>query len=216
MQRVIIAEDHHLVRQGIRVLLEKSGDIEIVGEAANGFEAVSLVKEHEPDFVIMDLSMPLLDGIQATEQIVKLGLPTQIIILSMYSKLSIVQEVLRKGAKGYLLKSALSEELHLALQSAQQNETYLSPAISTTLLDSLWCLQQETGKLSLADTLTQRERQVLQLVAEGHTSNQIAETLILSPKTVEKHRANIMEKLGVKDIPHLIRVAIEHDLIFVD
>lgn len=216
MLRVIIAEDHHLVRQGIRALLEKSGDVEIVGEAANGFEVVSLAQQLEPDFVIMDLSMPQLDGIQATEQIVKLGMATQIIILSMYSKLSIVQEVLRKGAKGYLLKSALSEELHLALQAAQRNETYLSPAISTTLLENLWGLQQETGELSVTQSLTPRERQVLQLIAEGYTNNDIADKLVVSAKTVEKHRANLMEKLGVKDIPNLMRVAIKHDLIFVD
>lgn len=216
MLRVVIAEDHHLVRQGIRVLLEKSGLVEIVGEAANGFEAVSLVKKHKPNLVIMDLSMPQLDGIQATEQIVKLGVPTQIIILSMYSRLSIVKEVLRKGAKGYLLKSAWSEELHLALQSAQRNETYLSPAISTKLLDSLWGMQPETEELSLSEAITLRERQVLQLIAEGYTNNEIAEKLTVSVKTVQKHRANLMGKLGVNDIPHLIRVAIQHDLIFVD
>lgn len=216
MLRVIIADDHHLVRQGIRALLDKSDDIQVVGEAANGLEAIALTEELAPDLVVMDISMPQLDGIQATEQIQNLNLPTRVIVLSMHSKPAIVQQVLRKGAKGYLLKSAISEELILAIHAAARNETYLTPSISGPLLDSLFLLQQETGDTEIGDRLTPRERQVLQLIAEGHTNNEIAAALMVSVKTVGKHRTNLMSKLGVHDIPGLMRVAIKHNLIFMD
>ena len=216
MQQVIIADDHHLVRQGIRVLLEKSGGVEVVGEATNGLEAVALVERYVPDLAIMDIAMPQLDGIQATEHISKLDLKTKVIILSMHSRLSIVQEVLRKGAKGYLMKDSLREELNLAIQAASRNQIYLSPSISSTLLNNLWELQAETGTVTMADRLTSRERQILQLIAEGYTNNDISEKLTISVKTVEKHRANVMTKLEVNDISGLMREAIRHNLIFVE
>lgn len=216
MLNVVIADDHHLVREGICALLEKSGRVKVVGEASNGLEAVELVKELEPDLVVMDISMPLLDGIQATEQITSLGLKTHVVILSMHSKLSVVQQALRKGAKGYLLKSAISDELMLAVQVTSQNEVYLSPAISSSLLDSLWDLQEQLGEESMAKMLTSREHQVLQLISEGYTNNEIADKLVVSVKTVEKHRANLMSKLGIHDVVSLMREAIKHDLIFVD
>lgn len=216
MQRVIIADDHHLVRKGIRILLEKSGNVEVVGEASNGVEAVELVEKLMPDLAIMDIAMPQLDGIQATEQIGKLGLQTRIIILSMHSQASIVQEVLRKGAMGYLMKDSLREELTLAIQAASRNQTYISPSVSNTLLNNLWELQEETGAVTMADRLTSRERQILQLIAEGFTNNDIAESLTISVKTVEKHRASLMSKLGVHDISGLIRIAFKNNLIFVE
>lgn len=213
---IVIADDHHLVREGICALLEKSGKIKVVGEASNGIEAVELVKKLQPDLVVMDISMPQLDGIQATEQIIALGGKTHVIILSMHSKLSVVQQALRKGAKGYLLKSAIGEELLLAVQVTSQSEVYLSPAISSTLLDNLWELQEQLGDESMAEMLTSREHQVLQLISEGYTNNEIADKLVVSVKTVEKHRANLMSKLGIHDVVGLMREAIKHDLIFVD
>jgi DNA-binding NarL/FixJ family response regulator len=216
MLRVVVADDHHLVREGIRALLEKSGHVVVVGEAATGVEAVALVEELTPDLIIMDISMPQLDGIQATEQITKRNSSTRVIILSMHSKPSIVQQALRNGAKGYLLKSAIIEELILAIQAAIQNHTYLSPGVSTSLLSSLWALQEASGKQELDEQLTGRERQVLQLIAEGHSNNDIANNLVISVKTVEKHRSNLMSKLGVSDVAGLMREAIKQSLIFVE
>jgi len=214
--RVIIADDHHLVRQGIRALLEKSDGIQVIGEASDGQEAVDLVRKLTPDIVVMDISMPRLDGIQATEQIRALDEPTEVVILSMHSKANIVQQVLRNGAKGYLLKSSISEELLLAIQAASRGQVYLSPGISQTLLNNLWALEEEAGAGDMAKLLTPREHEVLQLISEGHTNNDIAELLTISVKTVEKHRANLMAKLEVNDLPGLMRAAIRHGLIFVD
>ncbi len=215
MLRVVIADDHHLVRQGIRALLERSKEVEVVGEAANGLDAVRLAQQLTPDLVVMDISMPPLDGIQATEQICNMDLPTRVIVLSMHSKPSIVQQVMRKGAKGYLLKSAISEELLLAIHTAVQNETYLSPSVSTSLQESIWA-SEGSGEEQTTELLTARERQVLQLIAEGHTNSEIADILMLSVKTVGKHRTNLMAKLNVHDLPNLLRVAIRQQLIFMD
>jgi DNA-binding NarL/FixJ family response regulator len=164
----------------------------------------------------MDISMPRLDGIQATERIVALNLNTRVIILSMHSKPNIVQKALRKGAKGYLLKNAIAEELMLAIQVASEDKIYISPSISSALLEDLWNLQEKAGEETIADLLTPRENQVLQLIAEGHTNNEIAEKLVVSVKTIEKHRANLMGKLGIHDVAGLMREAIRHDLIFVN
>ncbi|MEI2612425.1 MAG: response regulator transcription factor [Candidatus Promineifilaceae bacterium] len=143
--RVVIADDHRLVRQGIRALLERTPDIEVVGEASDGLEAIAKVEELQPDLVIMDISMPQMDGIQATEYISKMDVPTRVMVLSMYSKPSIVQQVLRKGAKGYLLKNSISEELTLAIHAALRNEIYLSPSISSLLLDNILNAPEEGG-----------------------------------------------------------------------
>jgi DNA-binding NarL/FixJ family response regulator len=216
MLRVVVADDHHLVREGICALLEKSGQITVVGQASTGTGAIALVKKLKPELVVMDVSMPDLDGIQATEQITALGLNTRVIILSMHSKPNIVQQALRKGAKGYLLKNSIGNELMLAVQAACQDEIYLSPSISGSLLENLWSLQEKSGQTSMADLLTTRERQVLQLITEGYTNNDIADKLVVSVKTIEKHRTNLMGKLGIHDVASLMREAIKHDLIFVD
>lgn len=214
MIRVVIADDHHLVRQGICKLIESVDDIEVIGEAASGREAVDLVKELQPEVVIMDIGMPRLDGGQATEQIVSLNLPTQVVILSMHSDPVLAQQLLREGAKGYLLKDSLAEELPLAIRAAFQGKMYLSPAISDSVLTKLMNPQSEEVPDDLGDLLTPREREVLQLVAEGYTNRAIAEELTISVKTVEKHRANVMSKLEASDLPTLIRTAMKHGLIF--
>ncbi len=214
MIRVIIAEDHNLVRQGIRALLEQSGTVQVIAEAATGDEAVKLTEKHKPDVVVMDLSMPRLDGAQAAERILEMKLPTQIIILSMHADTTMVQQLLRRGVKGYLLKDAVSAELMLAIQSVSEGKMFLSPTISDSVMTLL--LSPEAVAESAVDLLTPREREVLQLVAEGNTNNAIAETLHISVKTVEKHRANVMNKLGVNDLASLVREAIKQGLVLLD
>lgn len=215
MIRIIIAEDHNLVRQGIRALLEQSGEVQVVGEAATGQEAVQLTKEFQPDVVVMDLSMPRMDGAQAAERILEMNLSTQIIILSMHADTTMVQQLLRRGVKGYLLKDAVTEELMLAVRSVSQGKMFLSPTISDTVMTMLLSPPDAEAD-SAADLLTPREREVLQLVAEGHTNNSIADTLSISVKTVEKHRANVMTKLEVNDLASLIREGIKQGLILLD
>jgi len=216
MIRVLVADDHHLVRQGICALLERAEHIQVVGEAATGQEAVELTESLKPDVVIMDISMPRMDGVQATERILSLNIPTNVIILSMHSDTVLAQQLLRQGVKGYLLKDSIAEELPLAIRSASQGKVYLSPAISHSVLATLMMPQIEEVPENLANLLTPREREVLQLIAEGYTNSAIAEALTISVKTVEKHRSNLMSKLAVHDLPTLIRVAIKYGLIFVD
>lgn len=213
MIRVIIAEDHNLVRQGIRALLEQSGDMQVVAEAATGEEAIQLTEIHKPEVVVMDLSMPRLDGAQAAERILEMKLPTQIIILSMHGDTTMVQQLLRRGVKGYLLKDAVTEELLLAVRSVSQGKMFLSPTISDTVMTMLLSPSDASAE-RVADLLTAREREVLQLVAEGHTNSDMADILSISVKTVEKHRANVMSKLQVNDLASLIREAIKQGLIF--
>lgn len=214
MIRVIVADDHNLVREGICKLIDGVDDIEVVGEASTGREAVELVEELEPEVVIMDIGMPRLDGGQATQQILSRDLPTQVVILSMHSDPVLAQQLLRQGAKGYLLKDSLAEELPMAIRAAFQGKMYLSPAISGSVLTNLMDPQAGDTPEDPAEALTPREREVLQLVAEGYTNKAIGEELTISVKTVEKHRANVMSKLDAGDLPTLIRKAMKHGLIF--
>jgi DNA-binding NarL/FixJ family response regulator len=215
MIRVIVADDHHLVRQGIRALLEKAKDIQVVGEAADGIEAIQQVKDHHPDVMVMDIVMPRMNGTQVLDQIQALKLPVRVVILSMYSDETIVRQALRSGARGYLLKRSVTEELLLAVRSASCNEVYLSPAVSSILLSETFS-PSEMSKEEPIDTLTPREREVFQLVAEGHTNNSIAQALNISEKTVEKHRANVMMKLNARDLASLVRLAIKYGLVPLD
>jgi two-component system, NarL family, response regulator LiaR len=216
MIRVVIADDHHLVRKGIRALLESEGDIDVVGEASTGQEAIELVSATKPHVVVMDISMPRMDGTQAAEQILGMGLTVEVVILSMHSDSLIAQQLLKQGIKGYLLKNSIADELPLAIRSASRGQVYLSPAISDAILQTLMMPNEGQLPESPADLLTPREREVLQLIAEGHTNNAIAEILTISVKTVEKHRASLMAKLGVHDLPTLMRTSIKHGLIFLD
>ena len=212
MIRVVIADDHHLVRQGLRALLENSREVEVVGEASTGYEAVELAEKFQPDVVVMDLSMPRLDGVQAATRILDLHTPTEVVVVSMHADTAIVQNLVRRGVKGYLLKDALATELMFAIRSASAGKLYLSPTISEAVMNMLMTPSGE----DVVVELTPREREVLQLVAEGHTNTSIANVLNISVKTVEKHRANLMNKLEADDLATLIRVAIRRRLIFTD
>lgn len=215
MIRVVIAEDHNLVRKGLRALLEQTGEFQVIGEASNGNEAIVMCQELQPDVVVMDLSMPRMDGAQAAEHILSTNLPTQVIVLSMHADSMMVHQLLRRGVKGYLLKDAVTEELSLAVRSAAQGRVYLSPTISDSVMNLLMSPPDDSLH-SVADLVSLREREVLQLIAEGHTNAAIAESLSISVKTVEKHRANLMAKLEVNDLASLIRTAVRYGLIFQD
>jgi DNA-binding NarL/FixJ family response regulator len=215
MIRVVVADDHHLVRQGIRALLERAGDIQVVGEAADGQEAVELVARLTPDVLVMDIAMPRLNGTEATARVRTLDVGTQVVILSMHSDPTLMRETLRNGAQGYLLKISVTEELLLAVRAASRGEIYLSPAISHFVVGDFLMRQSDTEKTGFT-ALTPREREVLQLIAEGHTNSSLAQQLQISVKTVEKHRANLTAKLDVNDIAGLTRIAIQHGLIFID
>jgi DNA-binding NarL/FixJ family response regulator len=214
--RVVLADDHHLVRQGIRALLVQAGDIEVVGQAEDGQAAIDLAQRLAPDVLVMDIGMPHMNGVEAIAQIQALHLPTQMLILSMYSDEILVRQALRNGAKGYLLKRSVVEELLLAVRAVHRGETFLSPGISNAILADFLADRVDTAEISLFDRLSPRERQVLQLVAEGRTNNEIAELLQIAVKTVEKHRASLMAKLQVQDLAGLLRKAMRHGLIIFD
>lgn len=210
MIRIAVIDDHELVRKGICALLQAAPDIEVVGEGADGQDAVEMAESLEPEVIIMDISMPRLDGVQATERIDTQQ--TAIVMLSMHEDEMLVRRVFQVGAKGFVLKRAVTEELLLAVRAAARGETFMSPGISQILLDDI---RQDSAE-TLFDALTAREREVLQLIAEGQTNNQIAKTLTISTKTVEKHRARCMSKLGVNDLASLIRTAIKHRLVILE
>jgi len=216
MIRVIIADDHHLVRKGIRALLEDSAEVQVIGEAEDGRQAIELARELQPEVVIMDISMPRMDGVQATERILAQDTPTEVVILSMHADRYLAEQLLRAGAKGYLLKDSITEELLLAVRSASQGKTYLSPAISQSVLNALMNSDADETAQRPGELLTPREREVLQLIAEGYTNKAIADELTISVKTVEKHRSSLMSKLDVHDLASLIRVAIKRQLILLE
>ncbi|GAB4424189.1 MAG: response regulator transcription factor [Anaerolineae bacterium] len=214
MIKVIVAEDHHLVREGILSLLEKSGDIEVVAEARDGEEAVQAVQQFHPDVLLTDIGMPRLNGIQAAEKIRELGLDTRVVILSMHSNKSLIRQCMRSGAKGYVLKSGIKDELLMALRAAARNGTYLSPEVSELLMSDYTADPTATTTGDSFEQLNPREREILKLIAEGHTNKSIATLMHLSIKTIEKDRAVLVEKLQIRDLASLIRLAMKHGLIF--
>ncbi len=212
MIRVLLVEDHTLVRAGLRALLERAGDIYVLGEASNGQEGVELTRSLKPDVVIMDIMMPRLNGIQAAEHIQNLKLPAKVLLLSMYSEEGLVHQALQSGARGYVLKTSVSEELLEAVHTVARGETYLSATISSIVVESAFSPSAFQSSNPL-DNLSPREKEILQLIAEEHTSIEIAEMLFISEKTVEKHRANLMEKLHVRNLAGVVRLAIKYGLI---
>ena len=213
MIRILIAEDHLMVRAGIRALLEKNGDLNILGEASNAQEAVELAEKLKPDVIVMDIMMPRQNGIQAAARIRELRLPTQVILLSMYADEGLVHQALHSGVRGYVLKSAVSEELNLAVRAVARNETYLSGPVSSIVIESTINPHKAARADDPLAVLSPREREIMQLIAEEHTSNEIAEILMISDRTVEKHRASLVEKLKVRNIAGLVRLAVKYGLI---
>lgn len=213
MIRVIIAEDHLMVRAGIRALIEKAGDIHVLAEAATGQEAITQAQELAPDVLIMDIMMPLMNGIQAADAIRTLKLKTNILILSMYADEGFVHQALKYGVKGYVLKSSVSDELIRAVRAVANGQRYLSHAISEIVSESAMHPHPPSQANDPLSLLSPREKQILQLIAEEHTSGEIAKLLFISEKTVEKHRANLMEKLNVRNIAGLVRMAVKYRLV---
>jgi DNA-binding NarL/FixJ family response regulator len=210
--RVLIAEDHLMVRAGIRALLEKAGDIYVMGEASNGQEAIKMTEELKPDVLVMDIMMPRMNGLQAAENIREMKLPTYILLLSMYSDEGFIHQALQCGVKGYVLKSSVSDELLWAVRAVANGKTYLSSPISEAVVESTINPHtlQDNDPLS---NLSPREKEILQLIAEEYTSGEIGKMLFISEKTVEKHRARLMEKLNVRNLAGLVRMAVKYHLV---
>lgn len=212
--RVLLAEDHTIVRKGLRAILDKEVGIEVVGEARDGREAVRTAEELRPDVVIMDISMPGLNGLEATRQLKKRIPAMKIIILTVHTTEEYVFQTLQAGASGYLIKTSAPRDLIAAIHAAVRGESYLSPAISRTLIDEY---VRQTQKMTEGECppepITQREREVLQLIAEGRTTREIAGILCISAKTVESHRANLKEKLHLRNTAELIQYALRRGII---
>lgn len=210
---IVIADDHTIVRQGLRKLLEEEECLKITGEAMDGREAVQIVQKLKPDIVIMDIAMPILNGIEAARQIKQSELKTKIIILSMHDHTRYIRELLSIGVSGYLLKNAVSGDIIKAIHAVIKGESYLSPTISNRVIEDYVGMNKKTSQDELYNTLTNREREVFQMMVEGYPTKEIAETLCLSPSTVKSHRSNIMEKLKMDNISKLIQYAIQLGII---
>lgn len=214
-QSVFIVEDHTLLRAGLRALLAQNPDLEIIGEADNGRDAIRAVGTMLPDLVLMDLSMPGMNGIEAMLHIKRRTPDTRILVLTVHKTDEYVHESLRAGANGYILKDATHDELQIAIRSVLKGKTYLSPDISDRVINGFLGTAKEADVSSGWSSLTHREREVLKLVAEGHPNKSIADYLCLSIKTVEKHRSNLMKKLDLHNASMLTSYAIEKGLVTV-
>jgi len=209
--RILLADDHRIVLEGLKKLLEQEPDMEVVGESGNGLLAIDASRELGPDIVIMDIGMPDLNGIEATRQIVRECRGTKVIGLSMHSAEKYVKQMLKAGAWGYLLKDCAGDELVTAVRTVAGGRKYLSPAVANVVLDSYAHEPMEQGGSAFA-VLTQREREVLQLLAEGRTTKQIGRSLHISPKTVEAHRLRVMGKLNMNSVAKLTKYAVMEGL----
>ena len=209
--RVIIADDHTIVRSGVRLLLAAEPDIEVVGEALNGREAVALAGEVVPDIVLMDITMPEMDGLEATRQIKAKYPHVQVLILTMHRSDEYFFEILKAGASGYILKGAKTSELIDAVRAVSQGEVYLNPSMAQKLVQGYLNLVEWNSEAGLS--LSPREKEILRLLAEGYTSKEIAEKLVISSSTVHTHRSNLMSKLGLSTRRELMQYARQHGLI---
>ncbi len=212
--RVLLADDHNLVRAGIRALLASLEGVEVVAECADGRDALERIATLRPDIALVDIAMPGLSGLELAARVPAVSPRTAVVILSMHSNESYVAQALRAGVRGYLLKDAATDELPILLRAVARGETYLSPGISRQVVDGF--LARSGSDAAEADPLTSRQREVLQLVAEGKSTKEIAQALDLSVKTVETHRAQIMERLGIHDVAGLVRYAIRVGLVSSD
>jgi DNA-binding NarL/FixJ family response regulator len=211
--RILLADDHKLMRSGLKALIEQQPDLAVVGEADDGRQAVALAVSLKPDLLVMDIGMPNLNGIEAAHQITQANPATAIVILSMHSDESYVLRALKAGAKGYLLKDSAESDLIRAVHAVAGGKSFFSPAVSKVLLDDYVRKLQRSGAEDIYDLLTPREREILQLIAEGKSNKDVANLLNLSVYTVETHRSNIMEKLNLRGLPELILYAVRKGII---
>ncbi len=209
---ILLADDHAVLRDGLRVIIEAESDIEVIGDAADGREAVQRAAQLCPDVVVMDIAMPALNGIEAAREIRNLCPSSEVVILSMHSTSEHVFRALQAGARGYLLKESAGTEVVKAVRAVHAGRRYLSERISDELIDAYARQRQAAEAKTPLARLSPREREVLQLVVEGKSSAEIAEMLCLSPKTVETYRSRLMSKLAIHDLPSLVRFAIQHGL----
>jgi RNA polymerase sigma factor (sigma-70 family) len=211
--RVLLADDHKLMRAGLRLVIDQQGDLTVVGEADDGRQALELAKSLKPDVVVMDIGMPNLNGIEAARQITEIRPEASVVMLSMHSDEGYVLRALRAGARGYLLKDSATTDLVQAIRAVAEGKSFFSPAVSKVLLQDYMRKLRRTGAEDSYDLLSPREREVLQLVAEGKSNKEVANLLNLSVYTVETHRAKIMQKLNLKGVPELILYAVRKGLI---
>ena len=211
--RVLVVDDHAIIREGLRVMLGNQPDMEVVGVAANGREAIRLVDEKEPDVAVIDISMPELNGIEAISQMLPRHPHIKVIVLSIHETKPYVHRALKAGARGYLIKETAGLEVVDAVRAVYRGERYLSQRIADLLTDISFRNLETSMEVSPLETLSSREREILQLVAEGKTSQEIAERLSISPKTVDTYRSRLMQKIGVDDMAGLIKFAIQHGVI---
>jgi DNA-binding NarL/FixJ family response regulator len=209
---IVLAEDHHIVRRGLRAFLQSEPDFRIIGEASDGLEAAEVVERLQPDVLVLDMVMPTLNGLEVIQRVRRYSPKTRVVVLSMYENEAYVVGALRAGAKAYVLKRSTSEELVHAVREATAGGLYLSPHLAERAIQAYIDKTEDTGGNSYGK-LTAREREVLQLTAEGHTSSQIAERLYISRRTAETHRANIMRKLGLRTQTDLIRYALRQGIL---
>ena len=212
MTRIVVAEDHIVVREGLCTVLKAQPDFHVVGEAEDGLQVVALVERLQPEVLVLDLMLPGLNGLEVARQVRQRAPQTRVVILSMYSTEAYVVEALRAGALGYILKRSSSAELVHAIHEAAAGRRYLSPSLSDLLIDA-YIRRVENEALDPYHTLTAREREVLHLTASGHTNSDIAARLSISPRTVERHRANMMHKLGLQSHTDLIRYALQRGIL---
>lgn len=209
-KRILIADDHEMIRQGLRLLVSQRTDWEICGEAATGREAVDLAVKHKPDVVVMDFSMPILNGLEATRRIREVLPQTEVLILTMHENDQVIRDVLAAGARGYLLKSDGGKLLTTAIESLCKHKPYFTPKVSEMVLSGYL---NPPGEEDSGDRLTSREREIVQLIAEGKSSKEVSSTLNISVKTVEAHRTNIMRKLNVHSLGEIVRYAVRNRIV---
>jgi DNA-binding NarL/FixJ family response regulator len=211
--KIAIAEDHAILREGLRSLISSNQDMEVVCEAMDGHEAIRCVDTFRPDILLLDLSMPRLNGLDAIREIKRINKPTKVIVLTVHKTEEYVRASLLAGAEGYLLKDAGYSELLAAIRSVMSGNRYLSPEISGTVIDGYLEGRKTGAAITAWDTLSNRERQIVKLIGEGYKNKDIADLLCISVKTVEKHRANIMQKLDIHDVSGLTALAIEKGIV---
>jgi DNA-binding NarL/FixJ family response regulator len=214
--RVLLADDHTIVRKGLRSLLDREDRIAVVDEAGDGKETLQKVKQHLPDVVVMDIGMPILNGIEATRQIKKRFPKVKVLILTMHASEEYITEILKAGAAGYVLKQAAPAELISAIEAVCRGDSYLSPSICKKVIQGYGQMNGGGNEPAGFDSLTEREREVMQLIAEGKSTRETANLLFISPKTVEVHRSHFMEKLGLNNTAEIVRYAIHKGIVDLD